>query len=86
MPQTIRQYLEQLPEPFQSQAMANVTPQENLDSERAFIFLSNWVMELDWPLNLSSVIKASFSWKSSREGTAYWKKVCDKLDAEEPLI
>lgn len=86
MPQTIRQYLQQLPEPYQSQAIANVNPQDNLDSERAFLFLSNWILDLDWPMDVSSVIKGSFDWKSSREGQAYWKKVCEKLDNEEPLI
>ena len=84
-PKTIREWLQQLPEPYQSKAIANVVP-TNLDSERAMLFLTKDLMELDWPLNLSSVLKGVFDWKSSTEKSEYWANVCLKLDAGEPLI
>lgn len=84
-PKTIREWLQQLPEPYQSQAIANVL-ESNLDSERAMLFLTRDIMLLDWPLNLSSIVKGAFDWKSSKEKSEYWAQVCMKLDAGEPLI
>lgn len=84
-PKTIREWLQQLPEPYQSQAVANVLP-TNLDSERAMLFLATDIMELDWPLIVSSVVKGAFDWKSSNEGADYWATLCLKLDRGESLI
>lgn len=84
-PKTIREWLQQLPEPYQSQAIANAVP-GNLDSERAMLFIATYTMALDWPLNVSSVLKGAFDWISSNEGTDYWVTLSLKLDAGEPLI
>ncbi len=86
--QTLRDWLQELPEPYQSKAMANVERQDPviLDSKSYMLEAAADLMEYDIPLNLGTVLQGAFSWATSTEGPEYWKSVRLRIDVGLPLI
>lgn len=71
---TAREWLEELPEPYRSQAIANAeNPECELDSE-------------DIASSLFRGLGFAFKWNKTPEGDSYWREAHRKLEAGEPLI
>lgn len=57
--QTIKEWLEELPEPYRTQALTNARP-DRLTIKRT---------------SITSAIDNAFSWSDSQEGHVYWSKL-----------
>jgi hypothetical protein len=66
---TIREWLEELPEPYRSQALANRS--ERTDPVKAD--------------TQADAVGMAFDWGSSPEGGKYWSWLCGRLRAGEPI-
>lgn len=66
---TIREWLEELPEPYRSQALEN--------------FDNYWTKEeqddLSKRISLSFAVLSAFAWDESKQGGDYWNKLYDTL-------
>ena len=68
----ILQHLEELPEPYRSQAIKN---HGNPDIALNYPHVNNYIEP-------SPAIDAAFDWGNSPEGFKYWSSFCGKLEAE----
>ena len=65
--QTLRYWLEQLKEPYRSQALKNVEKENDLD------------IDVETTTSLLFALSESFVWVDSHEGYTYWKKKSNQL-------
>lgn len=87
--QTLRAWLQELPEPYQSQAIEAIETQNpglGVDGPEGLAELMRIAVSGDKEFNLAFIILNSFSWGRSAEKATYWHSVWGKLDAGEPLI
>lgn len=69
---TTKEFLEEFPEPFRTQALANLQAEDDRNGE--FDAMADEVCE--WPLE---ALMVAFPWKDSPEGYEYWRDFSDTL-------
>ena len=86
--QTLRDWLQELPEPYLSQALANVERQDMtiLDSKSYMLEATRDLLAFDIPLNLGVILQGAFTWNDSLEGPEYWAAIRMRIDVGLPLI
>jgi hypothetical protein len=79
---TIREWLEELPDPYRQKAIDNCRP-GTLNSQSAAEAFEDDLVDLGWERNLASVLKYAFVWADSREGKQYWRDVVARIESGE---
>lgn len=73
MNKTIREWYEELPEPYKTEALANCEKQSTLDWNTADATCNK----------LSEAVAFGFLWQNTPENEDYWQVVYDTLEADE---